>query len=122
MWLVNGVLLLIANWLMPNDFVLGTWRRDVLGSAVVAGALWTIITLLVEPFMEVLKFKPKNPMHSMMIYLVVNFVALWVTARMAPLTGFGVSGWLWILVLAFVANMVQYAAWTALAKAKIVEK
>ncbi len=122
MLVVNSVLLLLANWFLPNDFVLGTWRRGIFGSAVVAGVLWTIITLLVEPFMKVVNYKPKNPMMSMMVYLVVNFVALWITARMAPLTGFGVSGWLWIVVLAFVANIVQYGVWTVLDKAKLVEK
>ena len=122
MWLVNGVLLLLANWFFPMDFVLGTWRRGVFGSAVVAAALWTIITLLVEPFMKVINFKPKNAGMSMLVYLVVNFVALWVTARMAPLTGFGVSGWLWILILAVVANVVQYMNWMVLDKAKLVEK
>lgn len=118
MWLVNGTLILLANWFMPETYVLGTYRMGVFVSALVASLVWTIITLLVEPVLKVANYKPKNPVVSMLIYLVANFVGLWLVARMAPLTGFGVMSWVWVLALAFVGNLVQFVTWSALDKTK----
>ncbi len=121
MWGVNVVLLLLANMLFPSNFVLGTWRAGMLTSAFAAGLLWAIIVFLTQPALNALGIKiGKGPM-MMLVYLVSNFVALWLTARLAPLTGFGAGSFIWILGLAVVANVVQWVAWMVMTKAKIAE-
>lgn len=119
MWGVNIVLLLLANMIFPMNFVLGTWRAGILTSAFAAALLWTIIVYLTQPALDAVGVKVGKGMMMMLVYLVSNFVALWLTARMAPLTGFGTGSFIWVLGLAVVANFVQWIAWMVMFKAKI---
>lgn len=121
MWLINAVLLLLANMFLPANFVLGTHRTGVLMAAVSASLLWTIIVYLVDPLLRKLGVKTGSDMKSVVIYLVANFVAIWITARMAPLTGFGVASFIWVALLAVVGNIVQFINWTVMTKAKLVD-
>ena len=119
MWLVNAVLLWLANMLFPANYVLGSMTMSVWSGTIVTALLWTVLIWLTQPLANKLKIKLKGAMQMMLAYLVSNFVVLWLLSRFGPAIGFGVSGWMWVLALAIVANIVQYLNWMVLAKYKL---
>ncbi len=119
-WALNAVLLILANFFYPENFVLGTMRMGSLGASVVAGFVWTAIVFITEPVLKKGGINLGNGAKMILAYLAFNFLGLWVTARMAPLTGFGVTSYLWVFALAAFSNFAQYINLVLLRKAKIV--
>lgn len=75
-----------------------------------SGLVWTFLTWIVDPlFGTILKFKGRLLMFG--FYFLVNFAALWITARLAPVFGFGTTRFVWLVILAFVADIFQYIVW-----------
>ena len=69
-----------------------------------------------------LNFNIDKPLKMFFYYWLTNFVAIWILARFAALSGFGIEAYYWAISLGFVANLVQWVLWTVLDKAKLVEK
>lgn len=81
-------------------------------ASVVSGLIWTGLVFLISPAVKkVIKLDGTTKM--MFVYWLSNFVALWITARLAPYFGFGTSKFTWIAGLALVADLVQYVVWKA---------
>ncbi len=110
-WVANSILLYLAFMVFPQYFMLGTFRMSAIAATIVAGGVWTLLVMLVDPLVKRFKLKINGVPQMTVLYWLANFVALWITARLAPFTGFGVSRFVWILALAFVANLVQFALW-----------
>lgn len=110
-WVINAILLYLAGTFFPQYFTLGNWRFGPVMAAVVSGLVWTVIVWFAVPLVGKFRKKLKGDYQMAVFYFVVNFVALWVTARFAPYAGFGTVRFVWLLVLAFVANIIQFAAW-----------
>ena len=106
-WLLDSLLLYLATVVYPAAFTLGTFRLSVFWAAVVAGFIWTVLVWFSEPIVAILKLKVSDKM-KLVFYLFANFVALWLVARIAPYSGFGVASFVWVFLLALVANFVQY--------------
>jgi hypothetical protein len=103
---------------MPERYALGNDIFTPLQAALFTGFVWNWVLWLIEPAFKDLEIKLDNPMFMMGAYFVVNFASIWLLARFAVLTGFGVFSYVWVFALALVANFVQYAVWTYLRKAK----
>ena len=106
-WLLDSLLLYLATVVYPAAYTLGTFRLSVFWAAVVAGFIWTVLVWFSEPIVAILKLKVSAKM-KLVFYLFANFVALWLVARIAPYSGFGVASFVWVFLLALVANFVQY--------------
>ena|SRR3990167_4676536 len=107
-WLTNSLLLYLANLIFPGSFVLGTYRLSYFWSGVVAALVWTVLASLSEPIRKRFNLALKGPVKMFLYYYLANFVALWLTARMAPLSGLGVASFVWVGGLALVSNVSQY--------------
>lgn len=110
-WALDVVLLFLATSLLPNNYVLGTFRMSKFSSALFAGFVWTLIVWFSEPLTKKLKLKLEGQTKQMLFYLASNFIALWVVGHLAFFTGFGVTSFIWVFVLAFFANFFQYMLW-----------
>lgn len=113
LFVVNGLVLLLANSLFPQQVVLGT-QFITRGWAVIhsMGTLALINTFAIPFFREYEKSRGKmlTSQEWMVGYFVLNFVGVWVIARFANQLGFGISSWMVALVLAAVLDVVQGAA------------
>lgn len=114
LWLVNSLLLYLANMLYPQSFVLGTHRMSVFWSGIAAGFIWTLLSWIAEPLRKKIGLKLRGALPMLTFYFLANFVALWLTARIAPLSGFGTASFVWVAALAFVGNVAQYLLFTGL--------
>ena len=106
-WILDSLLLYLASVVYPAAYTLGTFRLSTLWAAIVAGFIWTALVWFSEPIVSIVKLKVTDKM-KMVFYLFANFVSLWLVARIAFFSGFGVASFVWVFVLALVANFVQY--------------
>lgn len=95
---------------MPQYFTLGNKAMSAVWAAIASGLVWTFLEWIAGPIAN-MAFKIKGEMLMFGFYFVVNFIALWLTARMAPVFGFGVVGFTWIALLAIVADIFQSLVW-----------
>ena len=105
-WVLDSLLLYLATLAYPTAYTLGNFRLSTLWAAIVAGFIWTVLVWFSEPIVAIVKLKVSDKM-KMVFYLFVNFVALWLVARIAPYSGFGVASFVWAFLLALVANFAQ---------------
>lgn len=118
-WVANAVTFLVLSMILPGNVVLGNDKITAPMAAVLSGLILTIIQFLVQPaleksgFLESLRsssavqiagLKIKNQNAWPAIYLVVNFVGIWVIKRLAQVTGLGVSSFLFVLIAAIVVT------------------
>lgn len=110
MFVVNMVVIYIANLLFPNNVVLGNMNLDVFWALVISSAAIALLTVLVMPLLRMYERSKKRDMtpgEMMGVYLIINFVILWLISRAAEVFGLGLSSWLVVLLLAVVLDLVQ---------------
>lgn len=108
LWFINSTLIYLAHVLYPMDFVLGTALFSLPTAVVVAGFLLTLLCKLGKFFTNKLKGKVKGRLGMLVYYWLVNGVAIWLIARFAPYTGFGITRFYWAFVLGFATNLGQW--------------
>lgn len=110
LFLVNAIVILLANYFFPNHVVLGTGHITKFWAILHAVFTLSFINAFAVPVIrEIEKYKGRMLKSSewMVKYLVLNFVSLWVIARFAEQLGLGLSSWLVALVLAAVLDVAQ---------------
>ncbi len=107
-WVGNSVVFLIAAAVLKGNVVLGNDKVSPSLAAIIAGLVLTLITTLTPQVVEKSGFRLKDDKLWALVFLVVNFVTLWVIKRLAVLTGLGISSILWVFVLAAVVTLVQW--------------
>lgn len=110
LWLVNALIITVANALFPNNIVLGTMSLShftalILSSGVLAWA--ATITLPLFTAIEIRQQMVLTPQHWMAGYLVINAISLWIVSRFAEALGLGISSWVFVLGLAAVLDILQ---------------
>ena len=103
-WVANSVVLLVLSLILSGNVVLGTDKLTSPMAAVLSGFLLTVVQFLVRPAVEKSGYIVKNSNLWAAIYLVVNFLGIWVIKRLAQITGLGVSSLLFVLIVAVVAT------------------
>lgn len=117
LFIVNNIVLHIANMIFPDHIVLGTASVSHWWAMYHSMFKLSVICTMVMPLVTMYEWKNKvvfTPKQWMGTYLVVNFVALWVISRFADNLGLGFSSWFVILLFAGVLDMVQGMAMMAL--------
>lgn len=110
-WILNSFLLYLATLAFPESFELGTYRMSAFWSAIVAGLCWTLLVWLEKQLIKKFGLKLSKKPERILFYIVANFVTLWVVARLAPYTGFGVVSFVWVFGLAVTGACVQFGVW-----------
>jgi len=110
LFVLNGLVVLLANSLFPQQVVLGT-QYITKGWAIIhsMGTLALLGTFAIPFIREYERFRGKmfSPTEWMVAYFVLNFVGVWLITRLAEQLGFGISSWVVALVLAAVLDVVQ---------------
>lgn len=113
MYVVNALILFVANTLFPQQVVLGTATISPLWAIIHSmGALSLLLTLVV-PFLHEIERRLDRELtvrEWMAAYLAINFGGIWLISRFSEQFGLGVSAWLVVLVLAAIMDGIQGAA------------
>jgi len=106
-WLHNSVLIYLAGQAFPGKYVLGNAKFSLVPSMILSGLFITLFFEVAKIGVSKAKKSKLNTFTKHVYYLVVNFVGLWIAARLAPVFGFGVVKFTWVFGLAVVLNFVQ---------------
>lgn len=109
--LLNAVILFVGSILFPTNIVLGNYTLPPVLAALATGVLLTGVMALTESAIKYFKLKIKKEMQLAMVYLVGNILGLWVLARLANYSGFGVSSYVVVIILGLLLNTMQYGVW-----------
>ncbi len=113
LWLVNSLVIYFANVFFPQSVVLGTYSIKPLWALLNGMGLLALIGTLAVPVIHVWEQKRSRMLSRkewFVEYFLLNFVALWVIARLADQLGLGISSWRIVAILALVLGMVQSMA------------
>lgn len=106
-WIHNGIIIYLVNQLFPSKFVLGNFRFTVLLATLVSSFTLTFFLELVSLGLTKVKKIKLDSKNRFLIFWIANFVGLWLIARLAPLTGFGVVRFTWLIGLSLLVNILQ---------------
>jgi len=110
LWLVNGLVLYLANVLLPKQLVFGTMSLSYMAALLLSSGVLAWIATITMPLFTEIEIRKKMvlaPQHWLIGYLIINIVALWVVTRFADILGFGVASWMHVVGLAAVLDVVQ---------------
>lgn len=107
-WVVNTVVLLVANAIFGGNVVVGNQSISTGLSAIFAGLVLTVLIPLAPKAVEKSGYKIKKNIWPG-IFLGLNIVILWILKRLAVVTGFGISSILWVIILAIIITFVELA-------------
>jgi len=119
-WVANAVLLLIASSILSSNVVLGTNVVSKPLASVFVGLVLTTLFFVTPPLVEKLGFKKnlttikvgdfklKGENTWLAVFLAVNVVGIWVIKRLANVTGLGISGLFYVLILAILVTLVEW--------------
>lgn len=111
MGVANALVLYIASMVFPTMVVLGNAGLSNFMAAILTAALLTVLLYLVKPVLQASKVKVKGNMAINITYGAANIVGLWVLAKMAVYTGFGITGFIVAIALGIVLSAVQFGIW-----------
>jgi len=122
LFLVNSVVIYLANAFFPQFVALGTATTTKAWAIIQSMGILTLANLLVIPFVREFE-RRKNRMFSskewMILYFLINSVSLWIIARFALYLGFGISSWMVAVGLAIVLDVFQGVAMMQVEKLKV---
>jgi hypothetical protein len=117
LFIVNNLVLHVANMIFPDQIVLGSASVSHWWAMYHSMFKLSVICTMVMPLVTMYEWKNKvvfTPKQWMVTYFVINFGALWIISRFAENFGLGFSSWFVILLFAGVLDMVQGMAMMAL--------
>lgn len=107
-WLANFLVIYLANSMYPTLWVLGNASLTPLKAIIFSSFLLTVAGKVAREVFPKWGIKVSGRLNKFLLYWVVNSAALWLIARMAFLTGFGISAYYYALLLGFVAGIGQW--------------
>lgn len=93
-WLVNALVIALANVVFPNNVVLGTMSLSYYMALLLSSGVLAWVTIVLMPVfteIEIRKQMVLTPQHWMLGYLIINVASLWVITRFAEALGLGIS-------------------------------
>jgi uncharacterized membrane protein YvlD (DUF360 family) len=115
-WLVTSVIFYFLPLLFPGLIATGNVRLTPFLASIISAFLLSLLDASTMPTFNSLKIKLTQEWQWMLIFLFTNILGVWLIARYADLTGFGVAN-AWIAVgVGIVVNVGQWAVWKATAQ------
>ncbi len=108
-WIVDSLFIYIASIVFPLAFVLGNFRFSIFAAIVWAGLWIAVLGWLANWLVEKSKMKLNGFWQMFIFYWFANSAAIWITAHLATVTGFGIASFVWAIGLGLVLVLVQSA-------------
>lgn len=110
-WFTNAAVLYLASLIFPSWVVFGNVTLPGGIALVITSLILTLLLTQVMPAIKALKLKIEGEIQMGLIYGVVNIVGLWLWARGAVYTGFGISS-VWVAItLGVILTLIQWKIW-----------
>lgn len=107
-WLINSILAYLSSALVPNNIIkLGSWRFTTLESSLYAGFVLTFLIWVWWDFALGRRFNFKNKFTTFIFFLIANSFSIFAISRFSYFTGFEVTSYIWIPIIALAATIMQ---------------
>ena len=117
-WIVNAVTLYVANFLLSDFIVLGTWKLTPIEAAIYAGFWITFFIWIMWDFVIARGVKFRSYEGAWAYFYIINVFGIWLASRFSYIAGFGVVRFWWILLIAIGTNTLQRYFWKIITKPK----
>lgn len=117
-WVTNSLFFYLAFLVWPTSVVLGNDIRSPVAAAMLNGFLLTLVITAVPLILKTVNFKVKKGNEQTIIYFVFNTVGIWILARLAIFTGFGITAFWVAIILGFGVNLLQWVIGKSINKQK----
>ena len=107
-WIVNIILFSLAYAFYPNAFELSNINIAVVPSAIFSAFLFTVLTCLARGCAKARKITNRGRIFMFLYYWAVSSAGIWIVARMANVSGFGIARYTWAIGLGFVSAFVHW--------------
>src|SRR3989304_1359910 len=107
-WIVNTVVLSLTNTLFPGEFELGNAGLSIPAAALFSGLLLTVLLLVARGLARSKYFLIKGRLLMFVYYWGATSVAIWLIARVASVSGFGISSYKWAIALGFATAFIHW--------------
>lgn len=105
---VNAIVIYLASTLFPSNIVLGNAMLYAWAALGISSILLTLLLSLIVPVFRTSKLiTNKEPYSELIYYGAVNILGLWLLARAAIYTGFGISSLFVAIILGVVLTIFQ---------------
>ncbi len=108
--IATALVLYAANLLFPGQVVLGNHlisrNMAILANSLIISLIAVGATPIIEWGRDALNYKLSDS-HWMLLYFVIDTLAVWLVARFAEMLGFGIASWVVALGLGFVLDFAQ---------------
>lgn len=108
--ITSAIVFFLANLWFPQHIVLGTMNISMVWAILLSSGVVALIDTLALPFVtqwEQQRKKDATPAEMFTIFLVINFLIVWLITRVAEIFGMGVTSWLVVLSLAVALDLLQ---------------
>ncbi|KKQ25192.1 MAG: hypothetical protein US62_C0003G0021 [Candidatus Woesebacteria bacterium GW2011_GWA1_37_8] len=109
----------LANYLMPSYYELGNMNFTPMSAGLVAGFALTVVGFVAKTFAKGAGLTKRGRYPMFLYYGFANSAGIWVIARVADLTGFGISRFYWAILLGFLASLTHWLVRQGLKKSKL---
>lgn len=96
-WIVNTIVLSLANTFFPDALEMGNEYLSLPMSAVISGFLLTALLLLAKGLAKTRNVQTKGRYIMFLYYSFSASLAIWLIARLASLSGFGIVKYTWAI-------------------------
>ena len=96
-WTVNALILALANSFFPADFIFGNAYLNLPAAVIFSGFLLTVILWLAKGLAKTLSLTKKGRYFMFAYYWGSASFGVWLVARVAPVSGFGLTRFTWAL-------------------------
>jgi len=118
-WFVNFLVFYLVSRIIPSDIVLGNWKFTAIEAAIYSSFWLTVLVWTAWDFIYSRGVKFDGGVVTLIYFWIVNTLGVWLIARFAHILGFGITGWIWAVILGAVANLSQRAAWLLVTKKEL---
>lgn len=98
-WIISSIFIYVAWLLAPYNIVLGTASLSVWSASIVSGLFITIISWIFTMLLSRFKVTMKGMVQNMFMLWLVDIAAVWLTGRVGPYSGLGLTSYLWAIIL-----------------------
>lgn len=98
LWLTNSIFFYLMSLALPQAVTIGNNIRTPITAIIFIGLFLTILIALTPSLVKLSGLKVKKETKLIFFYLILNTAGIWITARLAIFTGFGISSF-WIAII-----------------------
>ena len=120
-WMVNTLILSLANSFFPSAFAMGNAFLSIPAAGVFAGFLLTVLLLLARGLGRTKDFPERGRFFMFLYYWGAGSAGIWIIARIAHVTGFGIARFTWAIGCGFVVALASWILRQAFKGMKLVE-